>query len=981
MSAAHRLIRLRRMRSARRPSATWPWLRLGALGCSGLLSLLAALAGIGLAVVYAGIVRGLPSPEALPALLEPPGGQLLEPTRFYDRSGEHLLLALENPAARRRAYLSFDGEGSSRLPDALAKATVAYLEPAFWSDSGLSIHSLFQDGQPTLARRLVAELLLWEEPAGLRRALRERWLAVQVIARFGHEKVLEWYLNSADYGRLAFGADAAARVYFGKPASRLSLAEAAVLAAAGEAPALNPADAPRAALERQRQVLETMLRLGFIKRAEYDGALAEELAFRTPAGAESALAPAFTALALEQLGARFDAQRIRRGGLRVITTLDLDLQQQAACAASVQLGRLEGKEAEGNQGGSQNTCPAARLLPALPESDEQPLTGLSASVVVLDPASGQVLAMAGGGALSAPGGITRRPAGTLLTPFIYLSALTRGFSPSSLVWDIPPDSGSPSAAPRNPDGRYHGPQRLRLALANDYLVPAYRLLELVGSEQVWRTARQLGLLSLEPPPVQAAFQALLESSESSLLELTQAYGVFANQGVWAGQLPSEVGQAGEGAPLQPVTVLRVEEIGGRTWYDCLDRLADCGLQSRPVISQPLAYLVNHVLSDESARWPSLGRPNPLEIGRPAGAKIGRTAQGKDAWTIGYTPQRTVGVWMGSEKAGPSSPLPATASAGLWHAVMRYATRQLPAEGWLTPAGIVSLPVCDPSGMLPTGQCPSVVGEVFLEGNEPTHVDTLFRQVRVNRETGLLATVFTPPALIEVRTYMVVPAEAADWARQAGLPALPEAYDPIGVLPEPARNARITSPAMFARVGGRVSILGSAFGNGFDFYRLQIGQGFDPLDWQQLGEDSRQPVRDGQLGIWDTAGLEGLYTLQLLVIRRDQSVQTATLQLTVDNQPPQVSIAFPEEGQRIALPPGEALTFEIEAGDEVELAEIEFYLDDKRLGSLSSPPFLLRWEGTPGEHRLRVRALDRAGNASEAQVTFRVERWAASSPPV
>jgi hypothetical protein len=196
-----------------------------------------------------------------------------------------------------------------------------------------------------------------------------------------------------------------------------------------------------------------------------------------------------------------------------------------------------------------------------------------------------------------------------------------------------------------------------------------------------------------------------------------------------------------------------------------------------------------------------------------------------------------------------------------------------------PAGVTESDVCDPSGYLPTADCPDIVREVFLSGSEPTQSDNLFRAYLVNRETGLLATVFTPPDLVEERVFMVVPAEARTWAAAAGIPVPPEAYDSIQ-LGAPNPNVNITAPSLFAEINGRVEITGTAAGTGFQYYRIQVGQGLNPREWIQIGGNVIAPVTNGLLAEWDTTGLSGLYAVQLVVVYEDQRVETAVVQVTV-----------------------------------------------------------------------------------------------------
>jgi membrane peptidoglycan carboxypeptidase len=256
-----------------------------------------------------------------------------------------------------------------------------------------------------------------------------------------------------------------------------------------------------------------------------------------------------------------------------------------------------------------------------------------------------------------------------------------------------------------------------MALANDRLAPAAQVLSAVGGENVRQVAREFGLLAAGST---GGDSGLLEGSEATLLQVAHAYGVFANQGVLAG---AGQPQGTSSEPLQPVTILRIEDSTGQVVWP------NPASQRRSITSSQLAYLITDVLSDETARWPSLGHPNLLEIGRPAAAKLGRVNSGKDAWTVGYTPQLVAGAWVGyaKEMSGePSQPLSPETAGALWRALVLYASRTAEPSGWTPPAGITTLDVCDRSGLLPTSDCPEVVQEVFLTGSEP-EPDTLFKR--------------------------------------------------------------------------------------------------------------------------------------------------------------------------------------------------------------------------------------------------------------
>lgn len=1016
--------RQQQVRRARRSPAA----RAG-LWAAGLFSLALALGGIWLAFAYSRVTQGLPSVEALPALLEPPNGLLLQPTRLYDRSGQHLLLELQNPAAAGRAYLPLPPETTplttpvqtAYLPPSLIAATLAAADPAFWQHAGYSLRGLAANEHPTLAQRLVSDLLLRAEPPSLRRAWRERLLAAQATTRFGREKILEWYLNSADYGRLAYGADAGARVYFGKPASQLSLAEAALLAGVAEAPDLNPAEAPLAALERQKYVLQDLLRYHLADPRAVAQAASADLAFRPLERPGQALrledlqpqvAPAFVALALQQMAPRLPYPELARGGLTVLTSLDYDLQRQAACAAQAQLDRVQ-------NAGTPPDCPAARLLPSLAaESEPVPdaLPGLSAEVVILDPASGEVLALVGpppAGRQAEP--LPAHPAGSLASPLIYLTGFTRGLSPASLVWDLPPSGSSTEGPPApisatlaitaanivspthlalpNLDGRFHGPLRLRSALANDYLQPAEAVLQQVGVENVWRTAAQLGLQQAENRQA-APYTSLALLRPVNLLEMSQVYGVLANRGVLAGRMldPTHLAAPARIQPIQAGAVLQVVD-GARRM-----RLDGRSPQTRPILTPPLAYLLNHILSDEAARWPSLGHPNPTETGRAAAVKIGRTPAGDSQWVIGYTPQRVIGVWLGDPAAiqaagtgSPASPLPAPTSerlrlgaAGLWHALAQYAHQGQTSQKWDQPAGVSLVKVCDPSGMLPTRDCANVVEEVFLEGSQPIQVDRMYRSEAIDRESQRLATVFTPLERIEERPYFIVPPAAAGWAAGLGYITPPQVYDTIPAEPPAAPGAQISAPAMFAVVRGVVDIQGTALLTATltdpsgsraktpAYYRVEVGQGLYPRQWLLVGQDQTHSQPGGRLATWDTRGLGGIYAIQLVSVGGDQHVQRSTVLVTVDNQAPQIRLLSPAPGEVVEASRRGRLVLLADVTDDLGTAHVKLYLDDALLATFIQPPYAISWPAQVGQHTLRVEAADPAGNTSQTSLSFEVK---------
>jgi len=925
---------------------------IGGLGLGGLLSVAAALLFFAAGAGYAWLVSGLPSPEAIPALLKNSAGGLREATKISDRSGQILLHTLEHPGAAGRQYLTAEPGSSNSIPLPLVEATLAAVQPDFWTSQGYQYPLGSGEDSPTLAEMLVGDLLLGDESPGLRRSMRQSLLAGQLIGTYGQSTVLEWFLNSRSYGRLVYGADGAARAYFGIPAAEMSFAQAAWLTALAEMPGIDPYNPPARLQERQQAILEAMGSQGRLSDAQVKQARTEMITLQAPAE-ESGLAAELVNLAVQQAGAALGSERVARGGFRILTTLDASLQEQVTCATSVQIARLENRPDAGPA-----DCPAGRLLPSL-ALDRPAVPGtVQGAAVILDTRSGQILAMSGNS-------LRAHETGTLLTPFVYLTAFSRGFTPASLFWDIP---GAGDGGGRT----YHGPLLLRTALANNYTGPAEQLVKQLGSQSILQIATAFGLptqaATFSTNPAGGQEQAVLSGGPVTLVEAAQAFNTLANNGLAVGQKIAETGMVTtveNSDTLRPTAVLMV--------FDSAEqKVLDWSLPAtRPVASSALAYLINHILSDEAARWPSLGHPNPLEIGRQAAAHIGYTADQSTGWTVGYTPYLTQAIWLGGDETGADGTankleaLP-EAAAGIWHALMQYASQDLPAETWPVPAGVTSRTVCAASGMLPTTTCPAVVSEFFLTGSEPIQPDNLYRSFQINRDNGLLATVFTPLELIEEHTFMVVPAEAEEWARQAGLPLPPDSYDII-YNQNANPNAQLSSPGIFDHVRGEIELRGTAAGSEFKYYRLLIGRGLNPQSWTQLGSDVSKSVKNGILGEWDTSQLEGLYAVQLMVVGANQKLESAVTQVTIDNEAPLVSLRVDQQAGQ-----SRQVILHAEASDNLELERIEFYVDGQLVGSLTRAPFSLYWEGKTGTHTLRATAYDLAGNTASAEVSLTVK---------
>ncbi len=921
------------------------WLRGVLLGMSLLLAIFTLLIGYNLSLY----LSNSPDISSIPTLFDPQNGAFAHPTELYDRTGSQMIYQHDHPSAPR-VYRSVNVDAADGVSPYLIQTMITMIEPNFWTGNSISLSNWFLPEPQTMAERLVDRFILEEDLVGIQRAVQLRTLGQNLTHTYGKNKVLEWYLNSAYFGQKAYGVESAAQLYFRKSAGSLNFAEAVLLAAIEQAPALNPLDAPTASQTLYHETLGVMFERGAINTEEFAAAQQAPPVVK-PADVE-AQQPylAFSTQVMQQLTNQYGIWKVGFGGLKVQTTLDLELQHQATCITELQLSRLK-QPVDVNITADLESCAAAYYLPALPAFQEPITIPLSASILIQDVKTGEVLAYLG----DFRDGIeeakeNRHQAGSLLSPILSTAAISRGFSPSTLVWDIPPTEESPWVKFAANQSKYLGPQRLRYAIANDLFFPLLDLFQSIGSEAFWNTAAGLGLDN----PALRSSQAdiLLQGNSASVLEISQTYQPIANLGVQHGV------QTSDSETLDAVFAKQVEQSNGKV-------LTPIAIQERAVLSPGLAYVVHHMLQDETARWPSLGYPNLTEIGRPTGVKIGRTITQDESWTLGYTRQRLITVWLGQQISTAPQVISWQPSAGIWNALMKYAGKNMAAESWQAPPDVSALEVCDPSGKLPTVDCPNTVNEIFVSGNEPITYDDLYRSVQINRETGYLATAYTPLELVEEKTYLMLPDFARDWAASQQIEQPPEMYDTLVTSPGSA-SAQITSPTAYAVVHGTVEIKGTASGENFKSYRLQIGEGLNPRSWLQISEEQMKPVEDGLLVNWQT-DKDGLYAIRLSVIQEDQSLETHIVQVTVDNTIPSAQILYPSDGSQLKSDEKTSTYFQVLAEDSIGVAKTSWILDGQWIADSSEEPYGVLWKPEPGKHTLVVKVSDLAGNLGISSV--------------
>ena len=643
-----------------------------------------------------------------------------------------LIYEVIDPLGGDRQWLPY-----TRLPADVINATVAIEDQTFWTNEGYDLQGIGRafyqyvwlggeiQGGSSITQQLVKNNLIeqdrrvieasvtWDDYS---RKAEELLLANQVAETYSKEQILEWYLNTNFYGNLAYGVEAAAKVYFDKPAADLTLPEAAMLAAIPQSPALNPIDNPNAAKARQELVLEAMLREGAISREQFVAARFTVLEVRErPEERFDIIAPHYAIAVRKELEQKFGAEQVLRGGLRVYTALDLEWQAQAECVARAQVGRLSGELGAGIPADEAAQCEALSFMPSTSANELGVNRQVNnAAVVMLDPRTGEIKALVGSldywddtidGAFNVAADGLRQP-GSSFKPFTYLTALSQGYTAASQFLDVETDFGTEyngvTYVPQNYDRLFRGPLRMRTALANSYNIPAVEAMTWTGIDNVIRTAHQLGITSLDAGSNRYGLALTLGGGEVKPLDMAFAFGVLANNGRMIGQPIPEEGQRLGYRTLEPVQILRVENRQRQTIYEYSQP------QQRDIIASELTYILNDMMSDRQARCAAFGCPNPLELpgGRPAAVKTGTTNDYRDAWTVGYTPQLVTAVWVGNTDSSPMEEVPGSRGAApIWHTLMAWALQNEPLEVWPLPPEVIERPVCTLSGLLPNGSLP------------------------------------------------------------------------------------------------------------------------------------------------------------------------------------------------------------------------------------------------------------------------------------
>lgn len=660
-----------------------------------------------LLLLFTGIIyfaTQIPNPQDLS------NRDIAQATKIYDRKGQLLYDIYQN---QNRTPVKL-----TEIPDYVKKATISIEDKDFYKHSGFSVtgiaRSVFDlvahrrvEGGSTLTQQLVKNALLSGERT-VTRKLKEFILAVQVERTYSKDQILEMYLNEIPYGGTAYGIEAASNLYFGKSAKDLDLAEAAYLAGLPQMPSVYGyyGSKPQLGKVRQKEVLSRMVEDKYITSDQAKSAGDEQLVYRTGKTEQGFKAPHFVLYVKQKLIEQFGDKMVEGGGLRVTTTLDYDLQKKAEEIVQKEVDNLSSAKV-GN-----------------------------GAAVVIDPKTGQILAMVGSKdyfGKSLPEGcvegetctfepnvnvaISPRQPGSATKPIAYAKALEKGYTANQTYIDVKtefPGGNKPAYLPVNYDGQFRGPVQMRYALGNSYNIPAVKNLALVGVKDVMELGYQMGISTWEPSDENVASVGLslvLGGKEVRLLDLASAYSVFANQG----------------NQLDPISIMKVTDSKGKTLFEYHQQ------DGRKVLDPGIAFIISDILADNGARTAAFGSNSVLVIpGKTVAVKTGTTDQKKDNWAVGYTPSVAVGVWVGNNNNADMSPTIASGITGaspIWNKIMTAALQDKSNESFSKPGNVNQT---DVDGLLtgkPHNGSPTR-REYFISGTEPKGESSTYQHLKV-----------------------------------------------------------------------------------------------------------------------------------------------------------------------------------------------------------------------------------------------------------
>ena len=682
-----------------------------------------------IAFSYLVILKDLPSPTKLGRYDIPLS------TKIYDRNGK---LLFDIFADQNRTPVTLRD-----IPLHVRQATISIEDKNFYKHKGINpiggvlraltatVTKRKLQGGSTITQQLVKSALLTPERTIVRKT-KEVILAFWVEILYPKDKILELYLNQVPYGGTAWGIETAAEKYFSKSVQELTLGEAALLAGLPQAPTLySPFGAhPELAATRQKEVLRRMVEDGYITQVQSDEAAHQTLKFKQETGIK---APHFVMYVKEKLVEEFGEALVERGGLKVTTTLDLDLQEHAQATVSAEVEKLKGLRVTNGAG------------------------------LITKPSTGEILAMVGSvdyfaspsGSFNVTTGL-RQP-GSSIKPINYAIGIeNREITPATMFLDESScfaNINQPAYCPRNYDGKFHGPVQARFALGNSYNIPAVKMLYLNTVHAMVASASAFGLDTITDP-ARYGLSLTLGGAEVHMTDMAEAFGVFANAGI----------------RKDLVSIIKVIDKNGKVLLEHKDPNLDKEipsqllLQGDRVISNETAFLISHILLDNNARQDAFGPSSSLVIpGHAVSVKTGTTDDLRDNWTVGFTPQFLVITWVGNNDNTPMNQALVsgiTGAAPIWNKLMAKVLKDKPDIWPKQPDGVVGAQVCSLTGLLPPNPDGDDKGcatrfEYFLKGTVPTERENLKQTIVIDKDTGDIVESNKPGANVETQEHQVV----------------------------------------------------------------------------------------------------------------------------------------------------------------------------------------------------------------------------------
>lgn len=677
-------------------------------------TLLALFTALILTIGY--LLKDLPSPRNLTN-----NERFAVSTQIFDRNGK---LLYEIFADEHRVPVDVD-----EIPLQVKQATIAIEDQRFYHHFGIDVFGILRavrnnlrgepvEGGSTITQQLVKNALLSRERS-LQRKIKEALLAVITEIIYSKDDILGMYLNYVSYGGTAVGIEAASQQYFDKSVKDLDLAEAALLAGLPQSPSTySPFGSDRQrAKDRQAEVLRRMVEDGYITQLEAESALAEKLDFALKR--TDIQAPHFVFYVRDLLYQEYGVETVEKGGLRVTTTLDLDLQEVAQASVAAEVANLE-RQQVGN-----------------------------GAAMIIKPDTGEILSMVGSKDYfdkDAEGevniALAQRQPGSSIKPLMYATAFqNKVLNPGTVLLDVPTCfeiPGQKPYCPKNYDGTFRGAVTVRQALGNSLNIPAVKGLRLVGLVPFIEQARTMGITTWLDPS-NYGLSLTLGGGEVRMIDMAQAFAVLANQGVKVPLTPiAKVEDYKGNVLMENDFAARKKTLDYLTEYD--DDVSEGGVER--VMDRAPAYLVSHIMQDNQARTAAFGPRSKLVIpNQVVSVKTGTTNDLRDNWTVGFTPEYLVIVWVGNNDNTPMNRYLVsgiTGAAPIFNDIMSYVLRDQEPIWQEKPADVSSAAVCAsgfPSS-LSTEPCKERQTELFWRKSQPSNSKIITKDVWIHPDTGL-----------------------------------------------------------------------------------------------------------------------------------------------------------------------------------------------------------------------------------------------------